>query len=443
MSLTFSCLNIKVDDNQNIKYIDKLFSFRKSQLTIAKKTKLLEEFIATKILFKINEINDYPFLIKFKLEQLFIYCNKDFKINEINNIIEFINLIYNYKNKCEFIIFKVKENEYLINNYKSIIFKEKSKKYIENNCNSKNIKNIKKMNNDDEQEDSDEEDDNIEDVDEEEDDTENIINNNIDENDEIEEEEENDDDDNDNDDDVDEIDDIDDVDDDVNDVNDAEEKIELIKPIIVKKKRGRKPKNPNEIKPTLNNLEYNLQKIYKDTKIYPIEKIAEERKKNIEIFIKLLKNKTMSRKIEFSIYNYSIDKSEFHEIFPSWKNNFYVAIYVNKSKSLYLNLDNSSYIGNNDFLTQIKKKTFDLKKIAYMKPQDMLPSLWQPIINENNRKEEIMKACENQASSTKFQCPNRNCRARKTIYNEVQTRSADEAMTLFITCLVCGKRWKQ
>ena len=40
-------------------------------------------------------------------------------------------------------------------------------------------------------------------------------------------------------------------------------------------------------------------------------------------------------------------------------------------------------------------------------------------------------------------CPNRNCRARKAIYTEVQTRSADEPMTLFITCLVCGKRWKQ
>ena len=111
--------------------------------------------------------------------------------------------------------------------------------------------------------------------------------------------------------------------------------------------------------------------------------------------------------------------------------------------SIYLNLDNTSYIGNQDFLKRISKKDFDIQKIAFMKPQEVLPILWQPIIDENNRKEEIMKASENQASSTKFQCPNRNCRARKTIYNEVQTRSADEAMTLFITCIVCGKRWKQ
>ena len=67
-------------------------------------------------------------------------------------------------------------------------------------------------------------------------------------------------------------------------------------------------------------------------------------------------------KIENSIYNYSIDKSNINNVFPSGKNPDYISIYVNKSKSIYLNLDNDSYIGNKDFIKLIKKKSLILQK---------------------------------------------------------------------------------
>jgi transcription elongation factor S-II len=40
-----------------------------------------------------------------------------------------------------------------------------------------------------------------------------------------------------------------------------------------------------------------------------------------------------------------------------------------------------------------------------------------------------------------FNC--RKCGRSKTVINPVQTRSADEPATLFITCLTCGHLWKQ
>lgn len=46
---------------------------------------------------------------------------------------------------------------------------------------------------------------------------------------------------------------------------------------------------------------------------------------------------------------------------------------------------------------------------------------------------------EIQAESTAFKCA--KCGQRKCSYRQLQTRSADEPMTTFVTC-VCGHRWK-
>lgn len=39
-----------------------------------------------------------------------------------------------------------------------------------------------------------------------------------------------------------------------------------------------------------------------------------------------------------------------------------------------------------------------------------------------------------------YQC--RKCGGRKTTQTQLQTRSADEPMTLFIKCFTCGNQWK-
>ena len=39
-----------------------------------------------------------------------------------------------------------------------------------------------------------------------------------------------------------------------------------------------------------------------------------------------------------------------------------------------------------------------------------------------------------------FKCT--RCKKNHCSYYELQTRSADEATTVFITCLNCGKRWR-
>ena len=45
-----------------------------------------------------------------------------------------------------------------------------------------------------------------------------------------------------------------------------------------------------------------------------------------------------------------------------------------------------------------------------------------------------------EAMTDQFKCG--RCKQRKCTYYELQTRSADEPATIFVTCLDCGKNWK-
>ena len=56
-------------------------------------------------------------------------------------------------------------------------------------------------------------------------------------------------------------------------------------------------------------------------------------------------------------------------------------------------------------------------------------------LRESERGQHLQKATTDQ-----FQCS--KCRQRKCTYYQMQTRSADEPMTTFVTCINCGKNWK-
>ena len=44
------------------------------------------------------------------------------------------------------------------------------------------------------------------------------------------------------------------------------------------------------------------------------------------------------------------------------------------------------------------------------------------------------------ANTDNFTCY--RCKSKRCSYYQLQTRSADEPMTTFVTCIDCGNRWK-
>ncbi|KAI3631037.1 hypothetical protein MIR68_010527 [Amoeboaphelidium protococcarum] len=72
----------------------------------------------------------------------------------------------------------------------------------------------------------------------------------------------------------------------------------------------------------------------------------------------------------------------------------------------------------------------------------------QPSVRAENKaiKEALLNEAKNllsgknEAETDQFKCG--KCKQRKTKYYQLQTRSADEPMTTFVTCVNCGNRWK-
>jgi transcription elongation factor S-II len=78
--------------------------------------------------------------------------------------------------------------------------------------------------------------------------------------------------------------------------------------------------------------------------------------------------------------------------------------------------------------------------IAFMTHQEMLPERWEKMIQEKIKRDKHKFEAKVEASTDTFTC--RKCRSKKCTYFQQQTRSADEPMTTFVTCLQCDARWK-
>ena len=146
-------------------------------------------------------------------------------------------------------------------------------------------------------------------------------------------------------------------------------------------------------------------------------------------------------KIEQSVLSYTIKTANSRKMTKRWENPSIRKIYVNKMRSLYSNINGDGYIRNTGLITKIKSGNFNLDNIAYMSFQELYPEHWKQMMDEKYKRDKMLYEEKAEAMTDQFKCG--RCKSRKCTYYELQTRSADEAMTTFITCLNCGNRWKQ
>ena len=147
--------------------------------------------------------------------------------------------------------------------------------------------------------------------------------------------------------------------------------------------------------------------------------------------------------IEISIFNWSLiqTKKKKKNIKASWTDLNFKKMYIQKARSILFNINNKN---NVKFKEMIVDGLIDIKTIPFLSSEEIFPELWDNILqskyekefNELHEKENLLKS----AVDGQFTC--KKCKCKKIHIFSMQTRSADEPMTNFLTCIKCSFRWK-
>ncbi|KAG1787386.1 transcription factor S-II, central domain-containing protein [Suillus plorans] len=115
------------------------------------------------------------------------------------------------------------------------------------------------------------------------------------------------------------------------------------------------------------------------------------------------------------------------------------AAYKGKIRSSYVNLKDK---GNPSLRENIVSGDLSAERFSKMTSEEM-SSEERRAADQKIKEANFFKslgAGEQEAETEGFQCG--RCKQRKCRYRQAQTRSADEPMTTFVTCVNCGNKWK-
>lgn len=149
----------------------------------------------------------------------------------------------------------------------------------------------------------------------------------------------------------------------------------------------------------------------------------------------ILKNEKNSANLEKGVFNYGLKEASQRKVVKKWDNAYFVQIYLDRLRSVYTNLNSNTLL-----VEQIVNGTIQPHTVAFMTHQEIRPEKWKSLIEDKIKKDKNKFETNVEASTDTFTC--RKCKSKKCTYYQMQTRSADEPMTTFVTCIDCGNRWK-
>ncbi len=138
-------------------------------------------------------------------------------------------------------------------------------------------------------------------------------------------------------------------------------------------------------------------------------------------------------KIELSIFEYSLIYCQNHK----FNMEFVKAVYEDKYQNIISNIIDTPGINNKTFKNLLLENKINPCYVAFLSPAQIHPDKWQYFI----KKKEYIEQKENNISySNAYKCY--KCGESKAKVTQAQTRSADEPMTTFVTCMVCQNTFK-
>jgi transcription elongation factor S-II len=138
-----------------------------------------------------------------------------------------------------------------------------------------------------------------------------------------------------------------------------------------------------------------------------------------------------------SIVNYC----KLNGIDVDWANKVFWNTYRSKAISLYENLRTNGTVTNTEnWAKKLLSREVDPKAFVDMPAEELCPSRWKAALDKIVEAE-IRLYSKNVSAAIYLYCS--RCKKKsKCDYYQMQTRSADEPMTTFVTCLECDREWK-
>lgn len=162
---------------------------------------------------------------------------------------------------------------------------------------------------------------------------------------------------------------------------------------------------------------------------------SEFRKNIIQKIHSIVQNEKKSTNIERSIYNYCIQQSNSKRIVKKWDNPKFINVYIDRFRSIFNNLKT-----NTSFVDSIQKGYILSKDVGFLTHQEIDPNGWKQLLDSKMERDAHKYEVDLRNATDEFKC--KRCKERKCSFYQLQTRSADEPMTTFVSCLNCGNNWK-
>lgn len=177
---------------------------------------------------------------------------------------------------------------------------------------------------------------------------------------------------------------------------------------------------------------------------YNEDKLAPQRKKILRTLSKLFHavlDTHELHELERSMYNGAIRRASQRHIGKVWAHAPFLELYTMFAKQISVNLLPTAYVNNTELFAKYKAGEVTFKDISEMDSYQLFEDRWKDCFLEQQIREKRQLEGNKAMATDRFLC--KRCHKRECTYYELQTRSADEPMTIFITCLNCGKHWKE
>jgi DNA-directed RNA polymerase subunit M/transcription elongation factor TFIIS len=117
----------------------------------------------------------------------------------------------------------------------------------------------------------------------------------------------------------------------------------------------------------------------------------------------------------------------------------YRTIYLSIARHIIANLKPNNSINNTELIRRVNARELDADTLVNLSPEDMHRERWQSLVDKKKHDLEV-SVKDPEATTTLYWCS--RCGRNKCTFFQRQDRSADEAMTIHVTCCYCGRKWK-